>query len=292
MTLDARLTGETLRFEPEIGRRAGVAANGLLTVTAHGAGARAAGRVVALATTAPSWRLLVWWVWTAAARVKSGTAALAWTARRGVGARRHGAERPVRARTACCWWPPRGFGRHREAHDAHGIRDGRPALVAYFVVRSLPLVGHVTAYSWDDWLAYQLAAARIYMHGFWLEAGNETFDYQALYRVESTARCHLVSETRASASHIWTRPVCLPIAAGVCAREAAGRLPRGAAGMHGHAGHVHARHSVVLRRPRPLRNCGGRLAFATAFLLMRAKLGRVRTAALAASSRSSRSTRA
>ncbi len=46
----------------------------------------------------------------------------------------------------------------------------------------MPQVGHVSVYSWDDWLAYQVAGSRIYMHGFWLEGGTRTFDYQALYR--------------------------------------------------------------------------------------------------------------
>jgi hypothetical protein len=63
--------------------------------------------------------------------------------------------------------------------------------LAYFAARALPLVGHVTAYSWDDWLAYQLAGSRIFMHGYWLEGGTKTFDYQALYRWISGA-LHLV----------------------------------------------------------------------------------------------------
>ena len=63
--------------------------------------------------------------------------------------------------------------------------------LAYFATRALPLVGHVTAYSWDDWLAYQLAGSRIYMHGYWLEGGTRTFDYQALYRWLSGA-LHLI----------------------------------------------------------------------------------------------------
>jgi hypothetical protein len=54
--------------------------------------------------------------------------------------------------------------------------------LAYFVARSAVLIGHLSVYSWDDWLAYQVAGARIYMHGYWLEGGSRTFDYQALYR--------------------------------------------------------------------------------------------------------------
>ena len=58
---------------------------------------------------------------------------------------------------------------------------GVPWLV-FFVVRTLPQVGHVSLYSVDDWLAYQVAGYRIYMNGFWLEGGNRLFDYQPLYR--------------------------------------------------------------------------------------------------------------
>ena len=58
---------------------------------------------------------------------------------------------------------------------------GVPWLV-FFVVRTLPQVGHVSLYSVDDWLAYQVAGYRIYMNGFWLEGGNRVFDYQPLYR--------------------------------------------------------------------------------------------------------------
>ena len=46
----------------------------------------------------------------------------------------------------------------------------------------LPHVGHFTAYSGDDWLTYQVAGDRIFMHGFWLEGGSSAFDYQPLYR--------------------------------------------------------------------------------------------------------------
>jgi len=58
---------------------------------------------------------------------------------------------------------------------------GVPWLV-FFAARSLTQIGHITAYSVDDWLAYQAAAYRIYMNGYWLEAGSRLFDYQPLYR--------------------------------------------------------------------------------------------------------------
>jgi hypothetical protein len=67
---------------------------------------------------------------------------------------------------------------------------GVPWLV-FFAARSLTQIGHVTAYSVDDWLAYQVAGYRIYMNGFWLEAGSKAFDYQPLYRWISGA-LHLI----------------------------------------------------------------------------------------------------
>ena len=67
---------------------------------------------------------------------------------------------------------------------------GVPWLV-FFVVRTLPQVGHVSLYSVDDWLAYQVAGYRIYMNGFWLEGGNRVFDFQPLYRW-ITGGLHLV----------------------------------------------------------------------------------------------------
>src|SRR5262249_5243686 len=54
--------------------------------------------------------------------------------------------------------------------------------LSLFASRSLADIGHVTRYSADDWLTYQLAGARIYMGGFWLEGGSATFDYQPFYR--------------------------------------------------------------------------------------------------------------
>ena len=54
--------------------------------------------------------------------------------------------------------------------------------LAFFAARALPDVGRFTSYTHDDWLAYQVAAYRIYMGGYWLEGGNLAFDYQPLYR--------------------------------------------------------------------------------------------------------------
>ena len=83
---------------------------------------------------------------------------------------------------------------------------GVPWLV-FFVVRTLPQVGHVSLYSVDDWLAYQVAGYRIYMNGFWLEGGNRLFDYQPLYRWMPAVSISS-SAIRASARSTGMRRVC------------------------------------------------------------------------------------
>ncbi len=70
--------------------------------------------------------------------------------------------------------------RHRHARGAF-LLFGVPWL-AFFAARAFSQIGRVTAYSGDDWLAYQVAGYRIFMHGYWLEGGSKAFDYQPLYR--------------------------------------------------------------------------------------------------------------
>ena len=69
---------------------------------------------------------------------------------------------------------------HRNLKTAF-LLIGMPWL-AFFAARALPEFGRFTSYTHDDWLAYQVAAYRIYMGGYWLEGGNLAFDYQPLYR--------------------------------------------------------------------------------------------------------------
>lgn len=54
--------------------------------------------------------------------------------------------------------------------------------LAFFAAHAFSDIGRFTAYSGDDWLAYQVAGYRIFMHGYWLEGGSLAFDYQPLYR--------------------------------------------------------------------------------------------------------------
>ncbi len=63
--------------------------------------------------------------------------------------------------------------------------------LAFFGAHSFAGIGRFTAYSGDDWLAYQVAGYRIFMHGYWLEGGSLAFDYQPLYRW-ITGGLHLV----------------------------------------------------------------------------------------------------
>ena len=85
--------------------------------------------------------------------------------------------------------------------------------LALIAARSLPQVAHVTAYSNDDWLAYQVAGYRIFMSGFWLEGGSRVFDYQPLYRWMSGA-LHLVFGDSSVGETYWDA-LCLLLGASV-----------------------------------------------------------------------------
>ncbi len=63
--------------------------------------------------------------------------------------------------------------------------------LTFFAVLSLAQVGRFTVYSYDDWLAYQVAGYRIFLNGYWLEGGTLAFDYQPLYRW-TTGALHMV----------------------------------------------------------------------------------------------------
>src|SRR6185312_7254618 len=102
--------------------------------------------------------------------------------------------------------------------DAHRNLRGAMLLVgvpwlALIAARSLPQVAHVTTYTNDDWLAYQVAGYRIFMNGFWLEAGSRVFDYQPLYRW-ITGALHLVFGDSSVGETLWDA-VCLWLGAAV-----------------------------------------------------------------------------
>jgi hypothetical protein len=85
--------------------------------------------------------------------------------------------------------------------------------LALIAARSLPQVAHVTAYSNDDWLAYQAAGYRVFMSGFWLEGGSKVFDYQPLYRWMSGA-LHLLFGDSSVGETYWDA-LCLLMGASV-----------------------------------------------------------------------------
>ncbi len=102
-------------------------------------------------------------------------------------------------------------GEHRHLKGAMML-VGVPWL-AMIAVPALAQVGHFTAYSNDDWLAYQVAGYRIFMHGYWLEGGSKVFDYQPLYRWMAGA-LHLVFGD-SSVGELYWDAVCLLLGAAV-----------------------------------------------------------------------------
>jgi hypothetical protein len=102
--------------------------------------------------------------------------------------------------------------------DAHRHLKGAMMLlgipwIAMIAAPALARVGHFTAYSNDDWLAYQVAGYRIFMHGYWLEGGSKVFDYQPLYRWISGA-LHVVFGD-SSVGELYWDAVCLLLGAAV-----------------------------------------------------------------------------
>ena len=85
--------------------------------------------------------------------------------------------------------------------------------LAMIAVPLLAQVGHFTAYSNDDWLAYQVAGYRIFMHGYWLEGGSRAFDYQPLYRWISGA-LHVVFGD-SSVGELYWDAICLLLGSAV-----------------------------------------------------------------------------
>ena len=100
---------------------------------------------------------------------------------------------------------------HRDLRGAMML-VGVPWL-AMIAAPALAQAGHFTAYSNDDWLAYQAAGYRIFMHGYWLEGGSRVFDYQPLYRWISGA-LHLVFGDSSIGERYWDA-ICLLLGAAV-----------------------------------------------------------------------------
>ncbi len=79
---------------------------------------------------------------------------------------------------------------------------GVPWMV-FAAVLALPRIGEITLYSaGDDWLSYQVSAYRIYLQGYWLEAGEKLFYYQPLYRWIAGA-LHIVFGDSSAGETFW-----------------------------------------------------------------------------------------
>jgi len=188
--LHARMIGQTWRFEPRWNGES--AWSGARLTTDSRTIARPLAAAFRLMTTAIVVLLVVAWSASAIARENPGVPALLWSLGATLvlvftGATGH-FERLSGLLLLGSAFVPVAFP-SRTIRGAF-LLIGVPWL-AFFAVHSLPLVGHVSVYSADDWLTYQVAGYRIFMQGYWLEGGSRTFDYQPLYRWISGA-LHLV----------------------------------------------------------------------------------------------------
>lgn len=188
--LSATLTGDEWTLQPRWNDRDAWSA-AVFTVAAPGAIDRIA-PVVGVAITALAGAIVFAWAWFALAPWRAEPVLLAWSLVAS-GAMAIAATIPGVARLAVI-----GLSgaiavpiatRHRNLRAAF-LLIGVPWL-AFFALRAVPDIGAFTAYSHDDWLAYQVAGYRIFMGGYWLEGGSTAFDYQPLYRWISGA-LHLV----------------------------------------------------------------------------------------------------
>jgi len=202
VALEMRLTGSAWRFVPTWNRRNAFRAVAL-TADQPGAFDRWLAPVLGFATSALVGVLLAGWSAMLIADYRDSPLLLAWTASASsvlvVAATTGRLDRFAVLLLLLAPFVP-VTPAHRTWHGAV-LLAGVPWLV-FFAARSLTQIGHVTAYSVDDWLAYQIAGYRIYMNGYWLEAGSNVFDYQPLYRWISGA-LHLIFGDSSVGEEYW-----------------------------------------------------------------------------------------
>ena len=180
--LHARLTGDRWALVP---RWNGFDAftQTTLTVAQPGTADRLLAAPIALATAALVAALIVSWLWSFFAAQRTSPSALAWCAVATLLLATAGATGRFERFAALLLFAGALVPVAAPQRNLRGafLLLGVPWL-ALFAARALPLVGHFSAYSSDDWLAYQVAGYRIVMNGFWLQGGSPLFDYQPLYR--------------------------------------------------------------------------------------------------------------
>ena len=214
VTLRAELAGERWRLVPLWNGRDAFRTMGV-TVDAPRPGDRVMTAVLAMATVVLVAVLAAWWVGSFAIAQRASPWVLVWSATATLvliaaaasgRLERSGALLLVGAAFVPVAAPQRNL---RGAFLMIGV-----PWLAFFAARSLPQVGHFSPYSIDDWLAYQVAGYRIFMNGFWLEAGSHAFDYQPLYRW-MTGGLHMVFGD-SSVGEVYWDAACLLMGALVC----------------------------------------------------------------------------
>jgi hypothetical protein len=213
IALAGQLTGEAWRFEPRLDE-ASLWSRALVTTAPPTRFDRLAGSWAWIVAPALVLLLTASWLWHALATLRPGIPAIAAALAMGAAAVAL-ALQPVLA-------VQRGIGLlafgavlvpvSRRARNIHGVLllVGLP-WVAFFAARSFADIGRFTAFSADDWLAYQLAGYRIFMHGYYFEGGTLAFDYQPLYRWINGA-LHLVFGDSSVGEHYWDA-ACLALGA-------------------------------------------------------------------------------
>jgi hypothetical protein len=190
ISLRGVLTGERWKLEPLWN---GQDAWRSLTFTQREpGGADLLAPVLGLAISVMALAIVTGWAVTAIAPLRTEWALIAWTAVATIAAVASARDERFARLTPLAFTAaaavPVAIG-HRHLRGAF-VLIGIPWL-ALFAARGWDQIGRFTIYSADDWLTYQVAGARIFMHGYWLEGGTPAFDYQPLYRW-MTGALHMV----------------------------------------------------------------------------------------------------
>ncbi len=281
LAIDAQLTGSRWRLAP-LWNGADAWDRVLFTTTAPARGQRYVAPAVGAATTLIVLALVMAWAYSAVRALRVPLPVLAWSAGASAAmvllAAAGGAARIAGVLLLAAAAVPMAP-RLRNVRGAF-LLLGIPWL-AFFAALAMPMVGHVTAYSADDWLTYQVAGYRIFMGGYWLEGGSRAFDYQPLYRWVS-GTLHVVFGD-ASAGEMYWDSACL-LAGALLAFHLGARIAGFRAGLFAAAGTLatFTLGTVWYFTGRGLSEItAAGFGFWSAFLLLRARLGRLRTGAMA-----------